>query len=184
MSRVTLFSLLLALLLGTGIQLVTLQQRDACTAYLTGQQAAQKSEWVISGTREILVPCNDWFSRQPLQIQLLAVLNAVLAVVFALSALSDFQSWRAVRRRRRDTPSLPPVLFTAQRPRLRPGIMGQKIPPIPLSLESLPSFKQHKAAPAAKPASVDSQHDGTSKGRDVVARALRRNRPNGRRLPR
>ena len=89
MSRVTLFSLFLALMLGAGIRLWTMQQRDACTAYLSGDNTAQKSEWVVSGTRQIEVPCTDWIMRQPLRVQILCLLDAVLAVIFVLNALSD-----------------------------------------------------------------------------------------------
>ncbi len=100
MSRVTLFSLLLALLLGVGIRLWTMQQRDACTPYLAGDQSAQKSEWIVSGTRQIEVPCSDWFMRQPLRVQLLCLLDVALAVLFVLNALSDMQQWLALRRQR------------------------------------------------------------------------------------
>jgi hypothetical protein len=102
MSRVTLFSLLLALLLGFGIRLWTDGQRDACTPYLSGDTRAQKSEWVISGTRQIEVPCTDWFMRQPLRVQILFLLDVVLAVLFMLNALSDLREWRQMRRRMRE----------------------------------------------------------------------------------
>ena len=100
MSRVTLFSLLLALLLGVGIRLWYVQQRDACTPYLEGDKTAQKSEWVISGTRQVEVPCNDWIERQPLRVQVLCLLDVVLAVLFVLNALSDLKEWLESRRRR------------------------------------------------------------------------------------
>lgn len=98
MSRVTLFSLLLALLLGVGIRLWTDGQRDACTPYLSGDTKAQKSEWVISGTRQIEVPCTDWFTRQPVRVQILCMLDVVLAVLFLLNALSDLRDWLELRR--------------------------------------------------------------------------------------
>jgi hypothetical protein len=100
MSRVTLFSLLLALLLGVGIQLDSLQQRDACAPYLAGNLTAQKSEWVTSGTRQVLVPCDDWLDRQPLRVQLLLLLDAAIAVLFLLNALSDLREWLQAGRRR------------------------------------------------------------------------------------
>jgi hypothetical protein len=103
MSRVTLFSLLLALLLGVGIRLGTDGQRDACTPYLSGDTKAQKSEWVISGTRQVEVRCTDWIARQPTQVQILCLLDAVLTVLFVLNALSDLRDWRERRRRMRGT---------------------------------------------------------------------------------
>jgi hypothetical protein len=101
MSRVTLFSLLLTLLLGVGIRLWTMQQRDACTAYLSGDNKAQKSEWVTSGTRLVEVPCTDWITRQTLRVQILCLLDVVLAVIFVLNALSDLVEWIEARRRMR-----------------------------------------------------------------------------------
>jgi hypothetical protein len=101
MSRVTLFSLLLALLLGAGIRLWTMQQRDACTPYLSGDTKAQKSEWVASGTRQVEVPCTDWITRQPARVQILCLLDVVLAVMFVLNALSDLRDWLEMRRRTR-----------------------------------------------------------------------------------
>ena len=99
MSRVTLFALLLALLLGVGIRLWTMQQRDACSAYLSGDTKAQSSEWVISGTREVEVPCTDWITRQTLRVQVFCLLDVVLAVIFVLNALSDLVEWIEARRR-------------------------------------------------------------------------------------
>jgi hypothetical protein len=101
MSRVTLFSLLLALLLGVGIRLWTDEHRDACAPYLSGDTKAQKSEWVVSGTREIEVSCNDWTARMPLRIQILCLLDVVLGVLFGLNALSDLHEWLAMRPRLR-----------------------------------------------------------------------------------
>jgi hypothetical protein len=99
MSRVTLFSLLLALLLGVGIRLWTEEQRDACTPYLAGDTKAQKSEWVMSGTRTIEVSCDDWIMRQPLRVQVLCLLDVALTVLFVLNALSDLREWLEIRRR-------------------------------------------------------------------------------------
>ncbi len=102
-SRVTLFSLLLGLMLGAGLLLWSVAQRDACTPYLLGEKPAQTSEYVESGTRTIEVPCNDWFMRQPLRVQVLCMLDLALAVVFVLNALSDLREWLESRRRWRQT---------------------------------------------------------------------------------
>ena len=53
------------------------------------------SEWVVSGTRQIEVPCNDWTMRQPLAVQVLCLLDLLLAVVFVLNVLLDLQGWSA-----------------------------------------------------------------------------------------
>ena len=99
-SRVTLFSLLLGLLLASGIRLWCDGHPDACTRYLAGDTAAQKSEWVVSGTRIIEVPCDEWFMRMPLKMQILFMLDAALGVVFVLNALSDTREWLQMRRMR------------------------------------------------------------------------------------
>jgi hypothetical protein len=101
MSRVTLFSLLLLLLLGAGIRLWTDGQRDACTPYLSGDTRAQSSEWVTSGTRQVEVRCTDWFARQPTKVQILCMVEVVLAAMFVLNALSDLRDWLEARRRMR-----------------------------------------------------------------------------------
>ena len=98
-SRVTLFSLLLGLMLGLGIWMESRSPRDACAAYLNGNKWAQSSEYVNSGTRMIAVPCNDWIMRQSLQVQLLCLLDLCLAVVFLLNALGDLRDWHVARNR-------------------------------------------------------------------------------------
>jgi hypothetical protein len=100
-SRITLFSLLLALMLGTGIRLWDAQQRDNCALYMAGDKSALASEMVMSGTRQIEVPCRDWIMRQPLLVQVLCLLDVLLAVVFLLNVLGDLQDWLRQRRRMR-----------------------------------------------------------------------------------
>jgi hypothetical protein len=100
-SRVTLFSLLLALMLGAGIRLWDAQQKDNCALYMAGDRTLPASELVISGTRQIEVPCNDWIMRQPMRVQVLCLLDLVLGVVFFFNALLDLQRWLQTRRRMR-----------------------------------------------------------------------------------
>jgi hypothetical protein len=100
-SRVTLFSLLLALILGAGIRLWDAQQRDNCSLYMAGDRTVPASEMVISGTRQIEVPCSDWIMRQPLRVQVLCLLDLVLGVVFFFNALADLQRWLQSRRQMR-----------------------------------------------------------------------------------
>jgi hypothetical protein len=101
-SRVTLFSLLLGLMLGVGIQLWDMDHPDACARYLAGDPSAQHSIWVVSGTRTVEVSCNQWLPRQPLPIQLLCLLDLVFAVVFALNAMMDLR--RSLEKRRAHSP--------------------------------------------------------------------------------
>jgi hypothetical protein len=100
-SRAALFSGLLGLLLAAGIGLRSLLQRDECMRYLAGDSTAPPTQTVVSGTREIEVPCTDWVDRQPETLQLLCLLDVVLFVVFALNAAADVQAWMRMRRRRR-----------------------------------------------------------------------------------
>ena len=96
-SRVTLFSLLLGLMLATGIRYWSDGLRDNCARYMAGDKSLPASEWVVSGTRTIEVPCSDWIMRQPMRVQLLCLLDLVLAVVFVLNALADLRDWLEIR---------------------------------------------------------------------------------------
>ena len=98
-SRVTVFSLLLGLMLGLGILFWSAGQRDACTPYLEGNKSAQRSMYVPSGTRLIAVPCNDWIMRQPLRVQVLCLADLGLALIFVLNALGDLRNWLEARKR-------------------------------------------------------------------------------------
>jgi hypothetical protein len=99
-SRVTVFSLLLGLMLGVGLRLWSIERKDPCAAYLAGDLKAPSSQWVESGTGLIEVPCNDWLMRQPMRVQILCLLDAVLAAMFVLNALADLRRWLEARRRR------------------------------------------------------------------------------------
>ena len=96
-SRVTIFSLLLGLLLGLGIYMYSQDERDRCSTYPAGG-VAPRSEYVVTGTRETEVPCSEWFLRQPLTVQILCIADAALGVVFALNAIGDLSGWIAWRR--------------------------------------------------------------------------------------
>lgn len=99
-SRVTLFSLLLALLLWAGIALRNARQKDECTRYLAGDSTAPATQTVVSGTRVIEVPCTDWINRQPEVMQLLCLVDVLLFVMFALNAAADVRAWVRLRRQR------------------------------------------------------------------------------------
>lgn len=100
-SRVTIFSLLLGLMLGVGIRLWSIEQKDPCAAYLAGDRKAPASQWVESGTRTIEVPCSEWLPRQSMRVQVLCLLDVALAAVFLLNALAELRKWLEMRRRRR-----------------------------------------------------------------------------------
>jgi hypothetical protein len=96
-----LYSLLFGLMLGLGIRLWDAQQRDDCALYNAGDRSVPASVMVISGSRQIEVPCNDWIMRQPLKVQLLCLVDLIIGVVFFFNALSDLQQWLRMRRRMR-----------------------------------------------------------------------------------
>jgi len=100
-SRVTLFSLLLGLMLAMGISRWSAGLEDDCTRFLAGDKNAPKSEWVVSGTRTIEVSCNDWTMRQSLRIQVLCLLDVVVFLVFVTNAMADVRDQSKMRRRRR-----------------------------------------------------------------------------------
>jgi len=100
-SRVTIFSFLLALLLGVGIRLRTQGQRDGCAAYLAGDARAPATEYVVDGSRTVVVSCHEWLPRQTQRVQLLCLLDLVLVVVFLLNTPQDARRWFGMRQRRR-----------------------------------------------------------------------------------
>jgi hypothetical protein len=100
-SRVTIFSLLLALMLGVGIRLRTQGQRDGCAAYLAGDKTAPATVYVVTGTRTVIVSCDEWLPRQTERVQLLCVLELLLVGVFVVHAWGDARDWFGAWRRRR-----------------------------------------------------------------------------------
>ena len=100
-SRVTVFSLLLGLMLAMGIWQWSGAHKDDCSRYLAGDKTAPSSEWVVSGTRIIEVPCGDWTMRQPLRVQVLCLLDIVVFLVFVTNAMADVRDQSEMRRRRR-----------------------------------------------------------------------------------
>jgi hypothetical protein len=100
-SRLTIFSLLLALLLAAGIWRWSVVQRDTCSPYLAGDQTAPSTMYVVTGTRTMVIPCDDWLERQPGKVQLLCLVDFVLVVMFGLNALQDARGCFVMWRRRR-----------------------------------------------------------------------------------
>jgi len=100
-SRVTLFSLLLGLMLASGIRLWNDGHRDDCTRSMAEDGSMPASEYVVSGTRQIEVPCDDWIMRQPLHVQVACLLDLALGMVFVLNAASDLRGGLEARRRMR-----------------------------------------------------------------------------------
>ena len=102
-SRITIYSLLLALMLVLSLRLWHDKHPDNCTLYNAGDHSYPSSMMVVSGTRQIEVPCTDWTMRQPLGVQMFCLLDLLLAALFFFNALSDLQRWMQTRRRMRQT---------------------------------------------------------------------------------
>ncbi len=97
-SRVTIFSLLLAAMLGLGICMYSQGEQDGCASH-PATSAPPKSEYIVTGSREVEVPCSEWFLRQPLAVQILCIVEALLATLFLIHATGDVIDWARLRRR-------------------------------------------------------------------------------------
>jgi hypothetical protein len=104
LTRRTIYSLLLTILLFLGLRLYTLGRVDDCTPWLHGERGASPTQLIYLGERAVEVPCRSWLPRQPPGILIACLLDAALAVVFLLSCIFDFAE---SRRRRRPAPSQP-----------------------------------------------------------------------------
>jgi hypothetical protein len=100
-SKLTIFSLLFALMVGTRIVQWDLGHQDACTRYLEGDKKAQATVLISVGPRQVEMPCEIWLPRQPNWVQGLCLLDLLLVVAFLLNAALDAQRafllWRARR---------------------------------------------------------------------------------------
>jgi len=96
-SRVTLYSMLTALLLTAGLYLWNANRWDDCQRYVAGDKSLPSSQIVESEGDSVEVPCEQWFPRQSPTILLLCLFDLVLIVVFVLNALSDVRDWRQDR---------------------------------------------------------------------------------------
>ena len=96
-SRLTLFSLLIGLMLGLGIYMYSQGEQDRCNTYPAGG-VQPRSQYVITGERQVEVPCSEWFLRQPLPVQILSGVDVGLGLIFVLNALADLRGWVQWRR--------------------------------------------------------------------------------------
>jgi hypothetical protein len=96
-SRLTMFSLLLGLMLGLGIYMYSQGEQDRCSTYPAGG-VQPRTQYVVTGERQIEVPCSEWFLRQPLALQILVVADFLLGFIFSVNALADLNRWLRWRR--------------------------------------------------------------------------------------
>ncbi len=88
-SRRTIITLLATLLLAAGLRVWSSQHRDECSAFLGGDRHAPASQVVETGTRTIVVPCQNWLVRQAAPVQLLCGLSVAGFGVFLVSLWAD-----------------------------------------------------------------------------------------------
>jgi hypothetical protein len=100
-SRRTIFSLLLTILIFLGIRVWIINHHDPCQSYLPGHVLPQ-TVMVESGTRTVEMPCSQWLPRQPDLVQLSCLLDLTAVVVFLLSVWRDINRWRERRRKSRE----------------------------------------------------------------------------------
>ena len=95
-SRKTIFSLLLALLLAGCIKAYTLRVINPCDAYLAGQAGAPATVVTNTQGRSMEIPCNSWFLQQPRTVQAWCMLDGLLVVIFLISASADWKRRRSL----------------------------------------------------------------------------------------
>ncbi len=96
MSRVTLWSLLVVLLLPSGLAVWMSGHPDSCSRFLAGDRSRPSTQMVAIGTEMVAVPCTQWLPRQSMWIQLLCLMELVAVMVFAIHLAGDWRDRRRV----------------------------------------------------------------------------------------
>jgi hypothetical protein len=98
-SRRTIFSLLLALMILLCLRAWLIQHPDNCDRYMAGDRTVPSSVYIQMGGRRAEVPCEDWLLRKPAGVQAVCLLDAVVAVVFLLGVWGDIVRRNHTRRK-------------------------------------------------------------------------------------
>lgn len=91
-SRTTLYSMLLLLVVTGGLFLWFGELDDACSR-LTSTMEEGATEPVMVGSQMVEVSCSNWVARMPSEMQVLALADAVAAVVLLVAGIADLQDW-------------------------------------------------------------------------------------------
>ena len=91
-SRTTIYSLLLGLILALALFMRITRERDRCNTYPAGG-IPPRTEYVVSGTRQFEISCSDWWMRRPQSTQILLIVDIGLGMIFVLFAAGDLRSW-------------------------------------------------------------------------------------------
>ncbi len=94
----TLGSLLLALLIPSGISVWLSGHPDGCARFLAGDRTLPPTQRVEVGSEVLEIPCDQWLPRQPIGVQAWCLLELLAVLVFALHAFGDVRD--SMERRR------------------------------------------------------------------------------------
>ena len=92
----TLGSLLVALLIPSGMAMWLSGHRDNCSRYLAGDRSLPPTQMVAAGSQVVEVPCQEWLPRQSMWIQMLCLVELVVVIVFVLHLVGDLRDWKRV----------------------------------------------------------------------------------------
>jgi hypothetical protein len=101
-SRVTIYSFLAVLLIGSVIGLWIGGHYDDCDRYMRGDHTLPPTQMVDVGARIEYVPCDQWWGRQPLWVQALCLAEGTAFVVFLMNGVGNLLDWMRLRRMRHE----------------------------------------------------------------------------------
>lgn len=93
----TLGSLLVALLIPSGIAVWLSGHRDSCSRFLAGDRSRPSTQMVAVGAQTMEVPCTEWIPRQPIAVQLLCLVELVAVLVLGIHVAGDVRDWMQMR---------------------------------------------------------------------------------------
>ena len=96
----TLGSLLVALLIPSGMAVWWGGHRDSCSRFLAGDKSRPPTQMVAVGSQMMEVPCEQWLPRQPAAVQMWWLMEGLAVMVFAIHAVGDVRDRLRARRLR------------------------------------------------------------------------------------
>jgi hypothetical protein len=91
--RKTGVTLMLALVLGSGIAMWVAWHPDSCSRYLRGEPTLPSTQEVEMGGRTVYVPCEQWYPRQTMAMQTACLVEFALIGVLVVFAAGDGVDW-------------------------------------------------------------------------------------------
>ncbi len=99
-ARKTGVTLMLALVLGSGIAMWVAWHPDLCARYLRGELTLPSTQEVEMAGKTEYVPCEQWYPRQTMAMQMACLVEFALTAVFVVFAAGDGVDWWRRRRER------------------------------------------------------------------------------------